>query len=265
MLGQALLFIALPIVGLRLKDLGQQGWIDVPSGEYRDDWLVRGRGDAEFRRVAVERGRAGGRAARLGDQPGLPGEAADGVEHLVLCHRHDVVDVRLNVREGQLADLLDAECVGPRARGLRGRPGYPGARAQRVAGVGGEFRLDPDDPRAWQQGLDRDGDARDEPAAADRDEDGGRRLRVPWPLIGTSAEVLGDLQADRALPGDHVPVVERRDRVVAPDPGDLFGGRDPGGEGWFDADKFGPGRLDRVGLDRGRVLRDDDRGADAEQ
>src|SRR6185312_10228751 len=260
MLGQALLFIALPSVGLWLKDLGQQGWIDVASGEYRDNWLVRGRGDAKFRRVTVERGRDGGRAARFGDQPGLPGEAADGVEHLVLGHRDDVVDVRLDVREGQLADLLDAERVGPRARGLRGRPGHAGARAQRVAGVGGQFRFDPDDPRPRQQGLDRDGDARDESAAADRDEDGGRR-----PRFGSGGEILGDLQADRALPGDHVPVIERRDRVVAPDPGDLFGGRDPGGERWLDADEFGPGRLDRVGLDRGRVLRDDDRGADAEQ
>jgi hypothetical protein len=99
----------------------------------------------------------------------------------------------------------------------------------------------------------------------------------PPPLIGTrtaagglapwrpGGEVLGDLQADRALPGDHVPVVERRDRVVAPHPGDLLGGRDPGGERRLDQDQFRPGRGDRVGLDGGRVLRDDDRGADAEQ
>src|SRR5487761_677463 len=176
MLVQVLLFIALPSVGLRLEDGGQQGRIDVAAGEYRDDWFAGSGSDAKLRRVAAERGGDRDRAARLGDQPGLPGEAADGVEHLALGDRDDVVDVRLDVREVQLADLLDAERVGLRARGLRGRPGHPGASAQRVAGVGGQLRLYPDDPGAWQQDLDRDRDARDEAAAADRDEDGGRRL-----------------------------------------------------------------------------------------
>ena len=133
-----------------------------------------GRSDAKLAGIAVQRGRHGGRAARLGDQPGLPGEPSYGVEHLVLGDRDDVVDVRLQVREGQLADLLDAQRVGSRARGLRGRPGHAGASVQRVARVGGELRLDPDDPRAFQQRLNGDGDTRDEAAAADRDEDGGR-------------------------------------------------------------------------------------------
>jgi hypothetical protein len=60
------------------------------------------------------------------------------------------------------------------------------------------FRLDADDPDLWVEPFDIGGDPGDESAAADRDEDGVRRLRM----------LAQDLHADGALTGDDVRVVE---------------------------------------------------------
>ena len=76
----------------------------------------------------------------------------------------------------------------------------------------------------------------------------------PPPLTGTttrsSLRAVGrDLQADRALPGDYRPVIERRDQHV-PVPGHEFlGGGDPRRQGGRHGHQFGTVVLDRVGLD----------------
>ena len=71
---------------------------------------------------------------------------------------------------------------------------------ERLLRVRGELRLDPDDPGVGHERLDGDRDAARQPAAADRDED-----------RGDVRQVLDDLEADRALPGDDPVVVVRRD------------------------------------------------------
>jgi hypothetical protein len=74
----------------------------------------------------------------------------------------------------------------------------------------GRLGLDADEAHLRSHLLDRDRDPRDHPAAADRHEHGGQ--------VGN---LLEQLQADGALPGDHIFVVERRDR------GEIFLLRDP--------------------------------------
>ena len=73
--------------------------------------------------------------------------------------------------------------------------------AQRVVHAGGVLRLDADDAHLRVERLHVGRDAGDQPAAADRHED-----RVERPGV-----LAQDLHADRALPGDHVRVVERVD------------------------------------------------------
>ena len=77
-------------------------------------------------------------------------------------------------------------------------------RGERLAGVGRQLRLDADDPRRRAERLHGGRDARRQPAAADRDEDGGE-----------VREVLGDLEAARPLAGDDPVVVVGRDHREA--------------------------------------------------
>ena len=105
----------------------------------------------------------------------------------------------------QMGERPDAERLGPRPVGDRprdelGRPRHDLAALQRIAGVGGQLRLDADHACLRPERLDRDGDAARQPAAADRHED-RREVR----------QVLDHLEPDRALPGDDPVVVERRD------------------------------------------------------
>ena len=91
---------------------------------------------------------------------------------------------------------------GRSAAGVRAEPS---AGAERLGGVPGEFRLDPDDLRVREAG-------RRSPPRCRR----SARRRTP----GTSTHgdigcVLGDLQPDRALAGDHIRVVERRHHRLA--------------------------------------------------
>ena len=86
----------------------------------------------------------------------------------------------------------------------------------------------------------------------------------PAPLR-RSREVLGDLQADRALPGDHPPVVERRDLGVAPVARDPPRRLDPRRQRGRDRDQLRADAADQVGLDRRCGVRHDDRGRDPEQ
>ena len=97
------------------------------------------------------------------------------------------------------------------------RAGVPGdalPAGEAFGEVTRQLRLDADHARRRAARLDRDGDAADQPASADRDEHGCR--------LG---QVVDDLQTDGALPGDHVggrrTVARRPPRYVGPDPVDL--------------------------------------------
>src|SRR3712207_9219435 len=80
-------------------------------------------------------------------------------------------------------------------------PIYRPAGGQRPREGGGRGRLDADDPDVGTAGPHGGRDAGDQAPAAGADDDGGD--------VGALVE---DLQADRALPGDHGGVVERVDR-----------------------------------------------------
>jgi len=165
----------------------------------------------------VEQARGGGRgAARLGDQPDLKREPFDGLAHFAFGDRDDAAHVLLDMGERQLTELLDTQRVRDRTLRLFGGPGDALAAVQRIPGVGGEFRLDADDRGVRAPGADRRRDAGDQPAAADRHDD---EVHV--------RAVLGYLQPDCALAGDHLPVVERRDDEVPVLGGQLGGGSEP--------------------------------------
>jgi hypothetical protein len=133
------------------------------------------------------------------------------------------------------------------------------ARAQRIAGVSREFGFNPDDPGPRQQRPDRDGDAGDHAAATHRDEDGGRRTAV------SRREVFGDLKADRALPGDYIPVIERRDLGVASCPRDVPRGFCSCRQRGRDRDQFRARAPDQVGLDPRSGVGHDDGGGDPQE
>ena len=74
--------------------------------------------------------------------------------------------------------------------------------AERVQHPGVALGLHADDAHLGPQRLDRDRDAGDEPAAADRHDDRVERIGVG---------LVEELEADRALPGDDERIVERGD------------------------------------------------------
>jgi hypothetical protein len=139
--------------------------------------------------------------------------------------------------------------VGDRPRDVGGRPRDDLAGRERLPRVGAQFRLDADHPRFRHKRPDRDCDPAGEPAAADRDED-----------RGDVGQRLGDLEADRALAGDHPVVVEGRNDRETPFRGD------PLGDGLTlvarraDDDDLRAVRGDSLALDRRRIRgHDDDR------
>ncbi len=205
--------------------------------------------------MATEEARGdGNRAAWLGHQPCLQGKTAHRRADLVLGDRHHVVHVAQHVPQRKLADLLHPQRVGHGALGIGGRPRHPLPLAQRVTGIGGEFRLHADDLGGRAQRPDRRGDARDQAAAADRAQ---HEIRV--------RAVGGDLQADGSLPRDHRPVVERRDDRVAVPRDQLAGRREPRGQARLRDDHLGAERPGGSDLDGWRVGRDDNGRRDLEQ
>ena len=78
------------------------------------------------------------------------------------------------------------------------------AQPQALGGVRGQLGLYPEDFGVRAQRLDRRADAGRQSAAADRDEH-----------VLDVGQIGGDLQADRALAGDDVGVVERRNQHAA--------------------------------------------------
>jgi len=156
--------------------------------------------------------------------------------------------------ERHLAELLDTQRVRDRAVRLLRRPGDELAASQRIPGVRGEFRLDADDRGARAPGADRRGDPGDQPAAADRHDD---EVHV--------RKLLGYLEPDRALSGDHLAVVERRDDKVPVLGGQPGGYGEPRGERRRTPYQLRAVALDRVGLRPGRGLRHHHNRVHAEQ
>ena len=114
--------------------------------------------------------------------------------HLVGIGEHHLVDQRLAQAEGFTSNLLHRHAVGkkPDVVELHALP-----RVQRARHRGGVHRLDPDDADLRVDVLDVRGDAGNETAAAHRHEHRVDRLGM----------LPQDFHADRALAGDHVPII----------------------------------------------------------
>src|SRR6266540_3635905 len=109
---------------------------------------------------------------------------------------NDFIDVLACEAKRLLADLLHRDAVGekPDVRELHAPP-----RLERARHRVGILRLHADDADLRAHALDIRGDAGDQAAAADRDED---RVEIALPLAQ-------QLHADRALTGDHIGIVVR--------------------------------------------------------
>jgi hypothetical protein len=112
------------------------------------------------------------------------------------------VDHLLQMREGQRGGLR-SQAVGDGAVAVLDGPVHPLAPPETLGGVAGEFGLDAEDLGVRAPGLDGRSDAGCQAAATDRNQH-----------VLDVRHVVGDLQADRALPRDHVRMVEGRDQYA---------------------------------------------------
>ena len=150
------------------------------------------------------------RATRLGDEIRLPREQADRRRRSRPRSPSRCRPAAPEVRERQLGRWR-THAVGDRPVGLLDRPRDAVRRCARLSWrLGRELRLDADHRDVGASAL----IAVATPEAS------------PPPPTGTRTtvdvrQVLDDLQADRALAGDDVPVVERRDTLTCPALGDL--------------------------------------------
>ena len=114
-------------------------------------------------------------------------------------HEHDLVDQVAH--HSKCPSIGEADAAAKRIRPGRlldhidGPPGGEAGMHRRAT-----LHADADDPRLRRRVLDRGGDPGDQPAAGERNHDAVE--------VG---KVLEQLQPDRALPGDHIGMVEGRD------------------------------------------------------
>src|SRR5262245_27511955 len=163
--------------------------------------------------LALEQRRDGNRAARLDHEL----QAIEQQTHRTLergvVHEHHVVDVALMMRERHRSDLNAEKTVGETTGVVELTRAARCARATQLRRPG---RLDADDARVGQAQLDRGRHTRAEAAAADGNE---HRLDV--------GKVLGDLQADGALPRDDPLIVVGRNERQPFVAHELLGAREP--------------------------------------
>jgi len=110
----------------------------------------------------------------------------------------------LNVGEVALAYGLSAEAVGEGARGELRAPSDDGAGAEAFGCVAGQFRLDAVNLGLWAEPLDGGGDAGEQSAARDGDED-----------EVDAGQGFDDFETAGSLAGDDLLVVVGRDDDIA--------------------------------------------------
>ncbi len=192
----------------------------------------RGRGESEGLQ-AGKRQRAGG----LGDGARVIEDVLDRGADRVGVHRHHLIEKFTTEAKGQLADLAHGDTIGKQAdlterHALIGLQGGCHAR--------GILRFDADHLDVGPQEFDRGRDAGGEAATSDRDEHGFDRIGM----------LPQDFEADGALSGNDVEIVERMNESQALLPFDL-----PGlGIGLIECiamqDHLSAAALHRVDLDR---------------
>src|SRR3954447_7081701 len=152
---------------------------------------------AGWRRALAVRGERNC-ATRLADKVRIDGEFFDRGANLVFRHRDHAVDDPLKMREGQRGRLR-AQAVGNGPVAVLDGPVHPPTPLEAVGRIGSKLGLDPEDPDLRSPGLDRGADAGGQTPATDR-----------YQHVLHVGQVVGDLQADRALPRDDVRMVEGR-------------------------------------------------------
>ncbi len=140
------------------------------------------------------------RARRLEDGTRLLKHVLDGGAEGVVVDLDDVVDVAAAEAKGLASDPSDRGSVGEEPHLAQRDPTSGDQRARHRVRVD---RLHADDLDLGTHRLDVGGDAGDEPATADRNEDRAQRPVVLRMVLAK------DLQAHRPLPRDHVGIVER--------------------------------------------------------
>ncbi|MNH12842.1 hypothetical protein D3C79_723950 [compost metagenome] len=141
--------------------------------------------------------RHGQGARRFGDRAGIVVDVLDRCAQLVAADRDHLIDEVAAQLETMGADLRHRHAVGKRADLRQDHPLARGHRSLQAIGV---FRFDTDHFDLRPQVLHISGDPGDQSAAANRHED-----RVQCPRLLTQ-----DLHGHRALPGDHIGVIEWR-------------------------------------------------------
>ena len=184
-------------------DAGQGGDIHVAAGHHAHGLLGRGI------HLAEHAGGHGGGAGALGDGLLALHQSQDGGGDLVFGDGDDLVHVLLAQLEGQLAGSQDVDAVGDGV--AVGHGGDLAGSAGLIHGGHGAG-LDADDLAVGLQALDGEGDAADQAAAADGAD---HLLHV--------GELLQNLQADGALAGNDVGVVEGMGEGVAVELGQAVG------------------------------------------
>ena len=156
------------------------------------------------------------RARRLHERARVIEDVLDRRADLVVRHPHHLVHTRLRDWERQRADLPHGDAVGEDAHAIEdhARAGFE----RSIHGVGFE-RLHADHLDLGPNGLDVAGDTGQQPATADRHEDG----REVFPGLAK------DFEGHGALSGDHQGIVERMNHHA------------PGGQGQFVATGLGVG------------------------
>ena len=134
----------------------------------------------------------------LGDRTGVVEDIFDGGADLIGTDQDHLVHRLAGDAEGLLAHLTHGHAVGEDADLIQHHP-FTGL--ERFVQAGGVFRFHADDLGLRPQGLHIGGNAGNQPAAADGDEDG----------VDATAVLAQDLHCHRALAGDHVRVVVGRD------------------------------------------------------
>ena len=188
-------------------------------------------------------GEAGG-SAGFGDDFGAIERPQDGLADRLVAHCHHIVGEAADVLEGEVARSHGHEAVGD------GRRRWQGDRMSGIecrAHLGGAGRFDADDLDRWPGLLDRRGDARCQPAAADRDDD--RR---------DGGALLEDLETDGSLARDDPFVIERRHHRQAARRGFGLGAQTALGRGRAFEYELGAERAGAFDLDRRCRRRHDD-------
>lgn len=173
-------------------DARQQGDVDIAAGEQEDDFLA-----GKVEGTSLHGGGKGDGGGAFDDGLFQFEETEDGLGNLGFVDEHEMIEDFFGDLETEDTDLPDGQAVSEcRSGGDADRK----ITIERDFEGGGGCGFDADDLNGGFERFDGGTDAGEEPAAADGDEDGVK--------VG---KLFEEFQANSALAGDDVGVVETRD------------------------------------------------------